>query len=138
MGAIRAAAVYLNIQQLLPEDRTAQALQDLFGAPLVYPASVMAWVRGEAQALTGVYRAIGASVGAARVRCLDETGFRIAGKTQWLQTTSSPHTVYRVGERRGDVPVELKGGVVVHDHFRPYAALDKVDHAFCNPILCGS
>ena len=29
---IRAAAVYLNIQQLLPEDRTAQTLSDLIGA----------------------------------------------------------------------------------------------------------
>ena len=27
---------------------------------------------------------------------------------------------------------ELKGGVVVHDHFRPYNALAGVDHAFCN------
>jgi transposase len=31
---IKAAAVYLDIQQLIPEDRTAQALSDLFGAPL--------------------------------------------------------------------------------------------------------
>ena len=29
---LKAAAIYLNIQQLIPEDRTAQALSDLFGA----------------------------------------------------------------------------------------------------------
>jgi len=29
---IKAAAIYLNVQQLIPEDRTAQALSDLFGA----------------------------------------------------------------------------------------------------------
>jgi len=34
---IKAAAIYLNIQQLIPEDRTAQALSDLFGAPLDLP-----------------------------------------------------------------------------------------------------
>ena len=130
---IKAAAIYLNIQQLIPEERTAQALSDLFGAPLVCPASVMAWVRDKAQALAGVYRAIGERVGEAKVRHLDETGFRIAGRTQWLHTTSSQSlTFYRVGEKRGDVPAALKGGVVVHDHFRPYAALDAVDHAFCN------
>jgi transposase len=28
--------------------------------------------------------------------------------------------------------VGLKGGVVVHDHFRSCAALEDVDHAFCN------
>lgn len=69
---IRAAAVYLNIQQLVPEDRTAQALCDLFGAPLICPASVMAWVRDKAQALADVYRAIGERVGEAKVRCLDD------------------------------------------------------------------
>ena len=41
-------------------------------------------------------------------------------------------TFYRVGETRGDVPEKLKGGVVVHDHFRPYGTLEDVDHAFCN------
>ena len=41
---IRAAAIYLNIHQLIPEDRVAQALNDLFGAPLICPASVVAWV----------------------------------------------------------------------------------------------
>ena len=30
---IKAAAIYLNVQQLIPEDRAAQALSDLFGAP---------------------------------------------------------------------------------------------------------
>ena len=130
---IKAAAVYLNVQQLLPEDRTAQALQDLFGAPLVCPASVIAWMGRKAQALEGVYHAIGTRVGGARVRHLDETGFRIAGSLQWLHTTSSErHTFYRVGAARGDVPKGLKGGVVVHDHFRPYNALADVGHAFCN------
>jgi transposase len=130
---IRAAAVYLNVHQLLPEDRTAQALQDLIGAPLVCPASLTAWARRKAEDLDGVYEAIGERVGRAKVRCLDETGFRIAGSLHWLHTTSSQSlTFYRVGEARGDVPEGLKGGVVVHDHFRPYAALKDVDHAFCN------
>ncbi len=130
---VRAAAVYLNVQQLLPEARTAQALSDLIGAQLICAASVTGWARDKAQTLEPVYRAIGMGVAEAKVRCLDETGFRIAGKTQWLHTTSSErHTVYRVGCARGDVPAGLKGGVVVHDHFRPYAALDAVDHAFCN------
>jgi transposase len=33
-GRIRAAAIYLNVQQLIPEDRVAQTMNDLFGAPL--------------------------------------------------------------------------------------------------------
>ena len=130
---IRAAAVYLNIQQLLPEDRTAQTLSDLIGAPHVCPASLAAWARKKAAHLDGVYRAIEGRVAEAKVRHLDETGFRIAGCLHWLHTTSSQdHTFYRVGEARGDIPEGLTGAVVVHDHFRPYAALTNVDHAFCN------
>ena len=69
----------------------------------------------------------------AKVRHLDETGFRIAGKLQWPHTTSSlTFTFYRAGEKRGAIPEDLRGGVVVHDHFLPYRRLGTVDHAFCN------
>jgi transposase len=129
----RAAAAYLNVQQLVPEDRTAQALSDLFGAPVVCPASVVAWVGKKDRELRQVYEHIGERVAEAKVRHLDETGFRIAGKLQWLHTTSSlTHTFYRAGEKRGAIPTQLKGGVVVHDHFLPYRGMDAVDHAYCN------
>ena len=130
---IRAAAVYLNVQQLIPEDRTAQALSDLFGAPLICPASIVAWVRKKAEDLQQVYARIGERVAEVKVRHLDETGFRIAGSLHWLHTTSSlTFTFYRADEKRGAIPQALRGGVVVHDHFRPYRRLDTVDHAFCN------
>jgi transposase len=131
---VRAAAVYLNAQQLLPEQRTAQVLADLFGAAAC-GASVADWVRAKAQALAPIYRALGESVAAARVRCLDETGLRIAGKTGWLHTASTPtSTFYRAGEPRSAV-LSCKGGVAVHDHWRAYYGLDGVDHAFCNAHL---
>ena len=130
---LRAAAIYLNVQQLLPEDRSAQALSDLFGAPLICPASIVAWVGKKAQELRQVYAFIGGGVAEAKVRHLDETGFRIAGSLHWLHTTSSlTFTFYRADEKRGAIPQALRGGVVVHDHFRPYRRLDTVDHAFCN------
>ena len=129
----KAAAIYLNVQQLIPEDRTAQALSDLFGAPLICPASVVAWVAKKRQALRQVYARIGERVAAAKVRHLDETGYRIAGKLHWLHTTSSrAFTFYRAGEKRGAIPRDLQGGVVVHDHFLAYRRLEAVDHAFCN------
>jgi transposase len=132
---VRAAAVYLNAQQLVPEERTAQVLQDLFGAAAACGASVAAWVRRKAEALEPVWRGIGACVAAAPVRCLDETGFRIAGATRWLHTASTlTHTFYRAGEPRSAVP-EFVGGVVVHDHWRAYYALENVLHAFCNAHL---
>ena len=57
---IKAAAVYLNAQQLVPEERTAQVLADLFGATAACGASVAGWVRRKAEALEPVYRGIGA------------------------------------------------------------------------------
>ena len=132
---VRAAAIYLNAQQLVPEERTAQILQDLFGAATTCGASVAGWVRRKAEALAPVYRGIGACVAAAPVRCLDETGLRIAGATRWLHTASTlTHTFYRAGEPRSAVP-QLEGGVAVHDHWRPYTTLENVDHAFCNAHL---
>src|SRR5580693_4065165 len=58
----KAAAVYLNVQQLIPEDRTAQAISDIFGAPPVCSASVVAWVGEKAEELTPVYERIGERV----------------------------------------------------------------------------
>src|SRR5271154_4280558 len=129
----KAAAVYLNVQQLIPEDRTAQTMSDIFGAPRVCLASVVAWVGEKAEELTPIYERIGERVAGEKVRHLDETGYRIGGKLQWLHTTSSLcFTFYRAGEKRGDIPRNLKGGVVVHDHFKPYNGLVEVIHAFCN------
>lgn len=129
----KATAVYLNVQQMIPEDRTAQTMSDIFGAPRVCSASVVAWVEKKAGELTPVYERIGERVAGEKVRCLDETGYRIGGKLQWLHTTSSLcFTFYRAGEKRGDIPRDLKEGVVVHDHFKPYNGLVEVDHAFCN------
>jgi len=47
-------------------------------------------------------------------------------------TSSQAFTFYRAGEKRGDIPADLQGGVVVHDHFLAYRGMDGVDHAFCN------
>lgn len=129
----RAAALSLHLQQLIPEERTAETLADLFGVPSIAPASVMDWVRRKAGALAPVAERIGALVAAARVRCLDETGFRVAGKTQWLHTIATESlTLYRVSAKRGDVPNTLAGGVVVHDGFKSYGALAGASHALCN------
>ena len=109
-------------------------MSDLFGAPLVCPASVTGWVGKKDRELQPVYERIGERVAGAKVRHLDETGYRVAGKLQWLHTTPSlAYTFYRAGEKRGAIPEALQGGVVVHDHFRPYCGrMDKVAHAFCN------
>src|SRR5665213_1285924 len=130
---IRAAAVYLNAQQLVPEDRVSDMMRDLFGAGRLCPASIVAWSEKKAEQLAPVAAHIANRVAKAPVRHLDETGFRIGGKTQWLHTASTAAlTHYRVSEKRGALWKTLQGGVIVHDHFKPYFTLKDVAHALCN------
>jgi transposase len=130
---VRAAAVYLNVHQLIPEDRAAEAMGDLFGALRLCPDSVANWVRGKAAALAPVAAHIAALAAAAPVRCLDETGFRVAGKGQWLHTVATETlTHYRVSAKRGEMPEGLVGGIAVHDGFKSYSGLADVGHALCN------
>jgi transposase len=71
-------------------------------------------------------------VATARVKHMDETGFRIGGRTQWLHIFSTALlTFYRVASKRGSL---LSGvtGIVVHDHWKPYYTMKGVLHALCN------
>jgi len=130
---LRAAAIYLNAQQLIPEDRVAEIMDDLLGAAGLCPASIVAWGHRKAQELAPVEAGITTKLAESPVRHLDETGFRIGGKTCWLHSVSTMGlTHYRVSAKRGAVPSNLAGGIVVHDHFRPYYSLPDLEHALCN------
>jgi transposase len=130
---IRAAAIYLNAQHLIPEDRVGEIMHDLFGALLLCPASIVAWGEQKARQWAPVEAHIATLVAVAAVRHLDETGLRIGGKTQWLHTVSTAAmTYYRVCAQRGAMFDALRGGVIVHDHFKPYFTIEEVEHALCN------
>jgi transposase len=130
---VRGWAIYLNVQHLIPEDRVAEILAELAGARGLCPASITSWVTQKAAEWAPVAEHIGALLAAAPVRHLDETGFRVAGKTQWLHSMSTTAlTHYRVSPKRGAVPDDLAGGIVVHDHFKPYFKLAGLSHALCN------
>jgi hypothetical protein len=125
------AAIYLSAQQLIPEDRVAEAMSDLFGVHLLCPPSVASWNTAKAEELKPVVDHIRALMDRAAVRHLDETGFRISrlfdpgtAKLQWLHTVSTlALTHYRVSEKRGEIPTTLVGGIIVHEHFKPYFTL---------------
>src|SRR5277367_2567887 len=80
----KAAAVYMNIQQMIPEDRTAQAMSDIFGAPAVCSASIVNWVAKKAEELTPVYERIGERVAGEKVRHprVEEPGDRLSDRRQ--------------------------------------------------------
>lgn len=71
-------------------------------------------------------------VAEAPVKHLDETGFRIGGKTQWCHVASTTEgTYYHVSPKRKSL-LECLKGIVVHDHWKPYFQLADVLHALCN------
>ena len=136
----KAAAVYLQIYQLLPYERTVEALGDLFG---VYPsegtlatAQQVAYTR-----LAPVEQAIGQALRQAAMAHVDETGVRVAGRTAWVHVFSTALlTFYAHHAKRGRAAFEAIGLLIgflgrrVHDAWGPYLNLPGL-YALCNAHL---
>jgi transposase len=128
---IQSFVVYLLHHQLLPEDRLVELMADLFGIKLA-AATIARMSRTCAERLRGFTEAVRDLVAGAPVKHMDETGFRIAGKTQWLHVASTALlTFYRVCAKRGSLLANV-AGIVVHDHWKPYYTMQGVLHALCN------
>ena len=88
--------------------------------------------RACAERLHGFVETVRDLVAGAPVKHMDETGFRIGGKTQWLHVASTALlTFYRVCAKRGSLLANVVG-IVVHDHWKPYYTMEGVLHALCN------
>jgi transposase len=128
---IAAFVVYLLHCQFLPEGRLVELMADLFGVRLS-PATIAAMSRSCAGRLGGFVEMLRDRVAGAPVKHLDETGFRIGGKTQWLHVASTAFmTFYRTCAKRGEMMANVVG-IIVHDHWKPYYTMQAVLHALCN------
>jgi transposase len=128
---IAGIVVYLLQGQFLPQKRLAALMDDLFGVQLT-TATIAAMSRNCAARFESFATAVYARIAAAAVKHLDETGFRIGGKTQWLHIAATVWlTFYRISAKRGEMPENL-AGIAVHDHWKPYYTLEGIQHALCN------
>ena len=128
---IKAMAVYLNHQQLIPEDRVQDVFCDLFDLQ-ISTATIVKMGEALAAKVAPYIEAVKDYLKGAPVKHADETGFRIGGHTRWLHVLCNDKaTVYVASQRRNDIAEGLKG-VVCHDYFRPYFRLKGVKHALCN------
>ncbi|MGH7040824.1 MAG: IS66 family transposase [Acetobacteraceae bacterium] len=128
---IAAFVVYLLHYQLLPERRLAALMADLFGVKLV-SATIARISQDCAERFKGFVATVQDRVAAAPVKHMDETGFRIAARTQWLHIASTLWlTFYRISPKRGSLLADVTG-IVVHDHWKPYYTLTGVLHALCD------
>ena len=136
-ASVKAMAVHLNQHHLVPLARTAQLMQDLYGARLSQ-ASIQSFAQEAALTLRPTVAAIGQAVQRTGVVHADETGIRVQGRLHWLHcavtdtlTWLAPHA------KRGKLAFEALGllrgiqGVLVHDGLASYKGLD-CTHSLCN------
>jgi transposase len=135
---LRALAVYLLEQQLIPYARVRELFADLLGAP-VSLGTLMRWGQQGAQTLRPVEEAIKAALGSAPVLHSDETGVRRVGRLAWAHVAcTSRLTHYAIHAKRGSEATDAIGilprftGVSVHDGWKPYRRYTQCRHALCN------
>jgi transposase len=134
---LRALAVYLVEQQLVPYARARELLADLFGA-FVSEGTLIRWVQQGAEVLRPVEEAIKAALIRAPVLHSDETGVRRAGKLAWAHVASTARlTHYAIHPKRGHEATDAIGilpaycGVSVHEGWKPYRSYTACRHALC-------
>jgi transposase len=130
---IQGFSTYLSNQHFIPEDRLQAIFKDLFDLS-VSTASIATFNSRLADAVAPHQAHVLVDIKASPMKHLDETGFRVGGKTQWLHVISTPTaTHYRVSAKRKDLePLKGTSGVVVHDHWKSYFKLPDVKHSLCN------
>jgi transposase len=139
--AVLALAAYLNLYQLLPVARTAEALHDLFGCP-VSPATVERAGRVFAGKLVRTEQRIKAAIRDAQVVGADETGLRVGGTNGWIHVArTNALTHYAYDSRRGRDAMQDVGilpqftGTLVRDGYLSYTRFGQCRHALCNAHL---
>jgi transposase len=106
-------------------------MADLFGVKIA-DATISRMSANTAERYQGFVSVLCQIAKIAMVKNMDETGFRIGGKLQWLHVMATEWlSYYRVSPKRGSL---LEGiiGIIVHDHWKPYYTLRGVIHALCN------
>ena len=134
---VSAFAVYMTQYQFVPFERTAAVLDELAGIA-ISAGSLVRMVQTAAAGVQAPVAAIREALVAAPMAHADETGMRVGGALQWLHVLSTASlTAYFPHVKRGGEAIEAFGllprfaGVLVHDHWKPYAAL-ACEHAYCN------
>ncbi len=123
---LRALAVYLHQYQLLSDERTCQAMQDLTGA-CISEGTLDRWSTQAAERVVPQVERIAEYLRASAVLHVDETGIRMNGKLHWLHVASTRwFTLLMPHAKRGAAAMEAMNilpeyqGTAIHDRWSSY------------------
>jgi transposase len=140
-SGVKARVLYLQQYQLLPYQRTAEAMRDLFGCRL--SAGTVANIVLEcAAALLEIELKIKRGLRRSALIHADETGLRVEGRLHFVHVTSNSRlTHYTAAAGRGKTAIEAAGvlpryrGTCVHDGWPAYSFYTQCRHALCGAHL---
>jgi transposase len=138
---VKARVLYLQQYQLLPYQRTSEAMRDLFGCR-VSAGTVANIVRECASGLVETELQIKQGLRRSSVIHADETGLRINGRLGYVHVASTDRlTHYASAGHRGQTAITeinvLPGyrGTCVHDGWLAYTHYTRCRHALCGVHL---
>jgi transposase len=134
---VRALAVYRHHYQVVPQERTHEALADLFGCTLS-DGTLASWVEQAADILGPTVAQIADLVAAGPHQHADETGIRIGGRLHWLHVNSTRWLTHLAWHpKRGAAATAAIGiwprfhGRATHDRWASYDAYADGTHSLC-------
>jgi transposase/uncharacterized coiled-coil protein SlyX len=138
---VKSVAVYLGEYQLLPFDRLAEIMRDLFACESFSEGTLANFKADCSLRLEPVETAIRDLAATEPVAGFDETGVRATGSLHWLHTVSTRLlTWYYAHKRRGREAIDAAGiladyrGRAIHDCWKSYFDY-ACDHGLCNGHL---
>jgi transposase len=134
---IAGLAVVLSTYGMVSLERIHEILGAVFNIT-ISPGTISAFIERCAERVQSSVERIKASLKAGAVLHVDETGFRVNGKTRWLHVASTNGLTYMtVEEKRGKEGMDASGilpnykGIAVHDCWSPYFLFIGMLHALC-------
>ena len=137
-AGIRAVAAYLMGYQLLPYERCAEALTDLFNCH-VSPGTLATLLKECAGELVGAELVIKEGLRQAAILGVDKTNLRVSERQDWAHVSATDKLTLLIHDKRRGAPAiseisilpQFKG-VAMHDGFSSYDQYRQCRHAQCN------
>ena len=138
---IRSVVAYLLGYQLLPYERCAETMNDLFNCQ-VSAGTLASIFREGARETVEPLLLIKEGISQSEVSGVDETNLRVKQQQQWVHVSATEKLTLLVHDkRRGTTAIEKIGlhsgykGVCVHDGFAAYDQYGQCRHSLCNAHL---